>query len=147
MGTKNKPGTFDCYTNAHPDEPMFILLGRDPAAADLVDEWAIRRAKERGPSAKVDEAHACATAMRAWQERPAEDQRQHIVINGKSIETDGKALSYADVVRLAEMTGAPSIKWRIKARAGLASGMMHHDSFGIVPSDGMVFNVCHTGGA
>ena len=32
MATKNNPGKFDCYTNAEPDEPMFILLGRDPVA-------------------------------------------------------------------------------------------------------------------
>ncbi|HAW11807.1 MAG TPA: aspartate decarboxylase, partial [Chloroflexi bacterium] len=31
MGTKNNPGKFDCYDDAHPDEPMFVLLGRDPA--------------------------------------------------------------------------------------------------------------------
>lgn len=29
MGTKNNPGAFDCYANAEPDEPMFVLLARD----------------------------------------------------------------------------------------------------------------------
>ena len=72
MGTKNKPGKFDCYTNAHPDEPMFILLGRDPHAHILVDRWADAREKERGPSEKVDEARACAKAMREWQARPSQ---------------------------------------------------------------------------
>lgn len=67
MGTKNNPGTYDCYANAHPDEPMFILLGRDPYAPDLVEAWADRREAERGPSTKVDEARACAEAMRRWQ--------------------------------------------------------------------------------
>jgi hypothetical protein len=28
MGTKNVPGKFDCYANALPDEPTFVLLGR-----------------------------------------------------------------------------------------------------------------------
>ena len=28
MGTKNNPGRFDCYGNAEPDEPIFVLLGR-----------------------------------------------------------------------------------------------------------------------
>lgn len=32
MGTKNNPGAFDCYANAEPDEPMFVLLGRDKHA-------------------------------------------------------------------------------------------------------------------
>ncbi|MDB4942987.1 MAG: hypothetical protein JWP97_2521 [Labilithrix sp.] len=66
MGTKNRPGTYDCYANAHPDEPMFVLLGRDPMAADLVDEWARLRELRDGPSAKVQEARTCARAMRAW---------------------------------------------------------------------------------
>lgn len=30
MGTKSNPTQFDCYANALPDEPMFILLARDP---------------------------------------------------------------------------------------------------------------------
>jgi hypothetical protein len=66
MGTKNNPGTFDCYHAAADDEPMFILLARDPLAADLVRDWADRREQTRGPSAKVDEARACATAMDRW---------------------------------------------------------------------------------
>lgn len=36
MGTKNRPGTFDCYAAAGPDEPLFVLLGRDPVAPLLV---------------------------------------------------------------------------------------------------------------
>ncbi len=66
MGTKNNPGAHDCYANAEPDEPMFVLLGRDPLAADLVAEWAARRELTRGPSPKVDEARACARSMTAW---------------------------------------------------------------------------------
>lgn len=41
--TKNNPGRFDCYENAHPDEPLFVLLGRDPWGADLVRLWANAR--------------------------------------------------------------------------------------------------------
>lgn len=40
MGTKNNPGRFDCYANAKPDEPMFVLLGRDRLAAHLVSIWS-----------------------------------------------------------------------------------------------------------
>ena len=39
MGTKNNPGTFDCYANAEGDEPMFVLLGRDKHAPTLVWLW------------------------------------------------------------------------------------------------------------
>lgn len=44
MGTKNNPGKFDCYHKAEPDEPMFVLLGRDPQAAHLVSIWSKLRA-------------------------------------------------------------------------------------------------------
>lgn len=43
MGTKNKPGKYDCYANAEPDEPMFVLLARDPLAPFLVSLWAKMR--------------------------------------------------------------------------------------------------------
>lgn len=66
MGTKNNPGQFDCYANAEPDEPMFILLGRDPMAASLVNLWGDMRLEHGEDAAKVAEAYLCAEAMRAW---------------------------------------------------------------------------------
>lgn len=67
MGTKNHPGAFDCYANAHPDEPMFILLGRDKHAPALVWLWAAMRELDgEGPS-KVIEARECVQAMFTWQ--------------------------------------------------------------------------------
>lgn len=63
MGTKNNPGKFDCYANAEPDEPMFILLGRDPLAGALVRLWAETRRGMGEDPAKVAEALACANAM------------------------------------------------------------------------------------
>jgi len=67
MGTKNKPGDFDCYANAHPDEPMFVLLGRDPLAGLLVRLWAEARSALGGTSEeKLAEAYRCADAMGVW---------------------------------------------------------------------------------
>ena len=43
MGTKNNPGKFDCYHAADPDEPMFIMLARDPLAAFLTSIWSSMR--------------------------------------------------------------------------------------------------------
>ena len=43
MGTKDDPGEFDCYDAALPDEPMFVLLARDPDFERLVRKWAKRR--------------------------------------------------------------------------------------------------------
>ena len=75
MGTKAKPGKFDCYANALPDEPMFILLARDPGAAFAVEMWADRREnainigiKPKSDMAMVKEARDCARIMRAWRE-------------------------------------------------------------------------------
>lgn len=73
MGSKNKPGDFDCYGNALPDEPMFILLARDPRAPDLVEAWAGARIydiatgkRPQGDMAMVEEAQQCAKNMRSW---------------------------------------------------------------------------------
>jgi hypothetical protein len=66
MGTKNNPGTFNCYTKAEPDEPMFILLARDKGAPALVRQWAIGRASAGENAAKVLEAMDCAASMEKW---------------------------------------------------------------------------------
>lgn len=66
MGTKNEPGQFDCYANAEPDEPMFVLLARDMSAPALVRRWAEQRQFTDGDMPKVHEALACADAMEEW---------------------------------------------------------------------------------
>ena len=66
MGTKNQPGKFDCYVNAQPDEPMFILLGRDPFAGMIVRQWADLREAEGEHPEKIAEARKCADALDAW---------------------------------------------------------------------------------
>lgn len=68
MGTKNDPGNFDCYENAEPDEPMFILLARDSDAAYTVRGWARRRRDVDGDTPKVREAFDCADEMDAWRQ-------------------------------------------------------------------------------
>jgi hypothetical protein len=68
VSTKNNPGPNSCYAKAHPDEPMFVLLARDPLAPPLVRRWAAeQRLKEGGgDQRKIDEALACADAMEMW---------------------------------------------------------------------------------
>jgi hypothetical protein len=39
VGTKERPGKFDCYEKAEPDEPYFTLLARDWSAPYLVKAW------------------------------------------------------------------------------------------------------------
>lgn len=66
MGTKNNPGTFDCYANAGPNEPMFVLLAHDEHAPPLVENWAAWRAQTGEDPKKVEEALKCAKAMRKY---------------------------------------------------------------------------------
>ena len=67
MGTKNNPGKYDCYANAHPDEPMFVLLGRDWRAPMLVRLWADLSEQRGGNPEKIAEARNCADRMAEWQ--------------------------------------------------------------------------------
>jgi hypothetical protein len=92
MGTKNKPGRFDCHDRAEPDEPRFTLLARDPLAGFLTSIWssmrygdveAARAKFERmlehhlmgyvfePDDAKASEALDCAMEMFAWREHRA----------------------------------------------------------------------------
>jgi hypothetical protein len=90
MGTKNNPGKFDCYENAEPDEPLFVLLARDPLAPFLVSIWSklrmgdleaadvvyeeiVRKILPRYNTApdvdKASEALDCSLAMFKWREK------------------------------------------------------------------------------
>lgn len=64
MGTKRHPGEFDCYAAAEPDEPMFILLGRDKHAPMLIRLWAqIRELDPEENPTKIAEAFQLAAEM------------------------------------------------------------------------------------
>lgn len=73
MGTKNKPGEFDCYANAEPDEPMFVLLGRDPTASFVVEFWIALRRELDDTDPKLAEAGTCARAMAEWAKSKGRD--------------------------------------------------------------------------
>ena len=66
MGTKNNPGKYDCYVKAEADEPMFVLLARDPLAANLVEEWAANNIGSEPQNEKMAEAFQVASDMRNW---------------------------------------------------------------------------------
>ena len=67
MGTKNNPGEYDCYEKAEPDEPMFILLARDPKAPNLIRTWVTNRLLSGDKNIeKLVEAIQCADAMDKW---------------------------------------------------------------------------------
>lgn len=67
MGTKNNPGNYDCYAKADPDEPMFILLGRDPFAGLAAGFWAsIQKWDSPENEKKYLEAFECSEALTAF---------------------------------------------------------------------------------
>lgn len=63
MGSKANPGAYDCYAKAEPDEPLFVLMGRDPHAPTLVWLWSILRELAGEDPAKVKEARECVIEM------------------------------------------------------------------------------------
>lgn len=79
MGTKNDPGAFDCYENAEPSEPIFVLLARDVCAPGTVLAWAeareqrLRAFEGEAPVSEImteldqiAEARKCALDMIDW---------------------------------------------------------------------------------
>ncbi len=73
MGTKNNPGLHDCYNKAEDDEPMFVLLARDPVAPMVIKLWAdlrtylgIDNLNTNEGHAKLKEAFELAKAMECW---------------------------------------------------------------------------------
>lgn len=103
MGTKNIPGKFDCYANALPDEPMFILLARDPKAPDSVQLWAekykLSKEQENGLKGsrrltveqytKYCEALDCADAMAKW----AKDYQNQEKVNRQKSEWSNRPIT------------------------------------------------------
>lgn len=78
MGSKNNPSKFNCYDRAEPDEPMFVLLGRDPLAPLLIELWAKIRHAMGEDVEKVLEAKSCANDCAHWllthEKRPLNDK-------------------------------------------------------------------------
>lgn len=67
MFTKRDPGVSACYEKAEPDEPMFVLLGRDPIAFAVVGIWSyLRVLVGYDDEAQLEEARQCAFAMREY---------------------------------------------------------------------------------
>lgn len=74
MPTKQNPGAFDCYKAALPDEPIFVILGRDPAGPATLEYWAAQRIKMGKTVADDDKdrlrvAFDEAKEMQEWRDR------------------------------------------------------------------------------
>jgi hypothetical protein len=66
MGTKNNPGKYDCYANAEPDEPLFVLLGRDKNAGALVWLWGVMAEIDGESPEKLGESRESVIALMEW---------------------------------------------------------------------------------
>lgn len=73
MASKLKPGLYDCYHEALPDEPMFTALARDPDFEGVIGLWAMRRltriAKGECPLSDLDKVREALETSRegvAW---------------------------------------------------------------------------------
>lgn len=112
MGTKLKPGKYDCYANALPDEPMMVLLGRDPLAPSLTQIWAMIRA------GNVEEAR------RTFNELIVSPQASVYVIHPEP----EKALEASDcAMGMVEWRKANDGAWRKVARAEAAISSDHRE--------------------
>jgi hypothetical protein len=67
MWSKSKPGPFDRYAEAAPEEPVFVLLGRDPVSTFLVSLWIGVHGVMGGNSpAEALDAAQCSLALEQW---------------------------------------------------------------------------------
>lgn len=65
--TKTDPKRYDCWANAKEDEPVFVLLARDPVAWLLVMQWAgIRQALGKTAPEQIADAEECAREMATY---------------------------------------------------------------------------------
>ena len=118
----SKPNT--CMAHAHPDEMVFVLLGRDAAAPEAIRAWVeerIRLGKNVRTDPQITEALECARVMegegRMWVGQPThyppgageESRRLHREYN-KLVEAQKQgAKNGAEVVRLTDDAAAKGI--------------------------------------
>jgi hypothetical protein len=127
MGSKNNPGKWDCYANAHPDEPMFVLLGRDPTAAILVRFWCALRDELGGTEPEaLAEAYACAEALEAWAKKLGKgDKVKHAAIVAlRAMAQIGKlGKGSPELLRMRDV-----VRHKQSQRVGIVTGFAHDGS-------------------
>jgi len=73
MATKNQI-IETLVTKVHdPDEPLFLLRGRDPLAADTVDYWATSAKREGVNLIKIEEALNVRSLMQEYEPKKKPD--------------------------------------------------------------------------
>lgn len=125
MRKKDEPSkTKTCMEHAHPEEMVFVLLGRDAAAPFAIRAWAaerLRLGKNVETDEQIVEALACAQTManegRKWvgaathypSGRGEESRRLHSEYNALVEAQRNGAKNGADIVRLTDEAAAKEI--------------------------------------
>lgn len=137
MSTKNNPGSYNCYANADPDEPMFVLLGRDPTAALLVRLWASLRRNMTSSlePEKFENALRCAEELEAWackigkNERVAESKAtyiEHAIVVARASEA-ARASKIDKLLRKGDV-----VRHRGSGRIGTVTGFAHDGTIDVM---------------
>lgn len=96
---------------------------------------------------------AFSVAYKSWMDTPLPEEPDeamvNIIVNGKTIPTVRReipSLTYEEIVKIAGMTGTPSMTWRIR-RSETNTGGILSPGDRIPVQDGLVLNAYHTGNA
>lgn len=113
-----------CMAHAHSSEMVFVLLGRDPAAAHAIHAWAserVRLGKNKADDPQIIEALACANTMeqegRKWVGHPEhypfgmgeESRRLHREYNALVASQRAGVNNGNEVIRLTDECAAKGI--------------------------------------
>lgn len=104
METKRNPGPNSCYARALPDEPMFILLGRDPDAPFTIRNWARTRDARLLSSGEI----------------PADDERQMQLAESDAQDFEAWRIENEGKWRDAKPSGAETPSEEMTSLAGKA---------------------------
>jgi hypothetical protein len=96
--TRRRKVEYDCLAKLEPDEPCFVLIGRDRASAAVIKIWATLWLQEIGlglrpeeDRAQVSQALKIARDMEIW-ERDRRQKREHddLAFDDRGIPTTGE---------------------------------------------------------
>lgn len=106
-------------------------------AIDWIENWIQKEGNTETGAAPVVNA-----------ESTARDRKYSIGIDGLEVDFVGEHISYEEVVRLAGLTGNPSVAYRSLWRGDSRRiGTMYPGCRPVIVEAGMYFNVMHTGNA
>jgi hypothetical protein len=124
MRKKDELSKKSCMTTAHPNEMVFTLIGRDPAAPVAIRAWVaerLRLGKNQETDAQITEALDIATTMemegRQWVNHPVhypfgmgeESRRLHREYNRLVAEQRAGAKNGPEVVKLTDEAASKGI--------------------------------------